>query len=110
HLTRSIVDLHHGTIKAENNKDGRGCRFIIRIPLGNSHLRAEEMEEKVPVPLKQDHFIQPLPLPDDLQEQHHIKSKSNYRVLIVDDDAEIRKYVKEELSTDYHMVESSNGK
>ena len=43
HLTRSIVMLHHGTIKAENNPDDApGCRFIVNIPLGNAHLTKDE--------------------------------------------------------------------
>ena len=45
HLSRSLVELHHGIIKAENREDGQGTRFIIRLPLGSNHfLKAEELE------------------------------------------------------------------
>ncbi len=30
HLSRSLVELHHGIIKAENREDGQGTRFVIR--------------------------------------------------------------------------------
>ena len=44
HLSRSLIELHHGTIEAENNEDKPGSRFIIRLPLGKEHLSAEEID------------------------------------------------------------------
>ena len=42
HLTRSLVELHHGTIHVENNPEGQpGCRFIVRLPMGCTHLPPE---------------------------------------------------------------------
>lgn len=46
HLTRSLVELHHGRIWVERNEEGKGCRFIIHLPLGNAHLNQEEIIEK----------------------------------------------------------------
>lgn len=40
-LTRSLVELHHGTISAHNKEVG--CEFVVTIPLGNEHLKPEEM-------------------------------------------------------------------
>ena len=46
HLTRSLVELHHGNIHVADNGEGKpGSRFIIRLPLGNGHLKKEEIEE-----------------------------------------------------------------
>lgn len=42
-LTHSLVELHHGTITARNNEDGKGCEFIVTLPLGNAHLKPEEI-------------------------------------------------------------------
>ena len=42
-LTRSLVELHHGTIEAHNNIDEKGCEFVVTIPLGSAHLKPEEM-------------------------------------------------------------------
>lgn len=44
HLSRSLIELHHGTIEAENNEGKPGSRFIIRLPLGKEHLNAEEID------------------------------------------------------------------
>lgn len=45
HLSRSLVELHHGIILAENREDAPGSRFVIRIPLGSAHLRTDELED-----------------------------------------------------------------
>lgn len=63
HLTRSLVELHHGIIYVENNKEQPGCRFIIRLPLGNKHLRPEEVdnnEQKVTVTIPTVPVISPI--------------------------------------------------
>jgi CheY-like chemotaxis protein len=33
-LTRSIVELHHGTVEAKSEGPGRGSEFIINLPIG----------------------------------------------------------------------------
>ena len=48
-LTRSLVELHYGTIVAHNNQDGNdpefkhGSEFVVSLPLGNEHLKPEEI-------------------------------------------------------------------
>ncbi len=110
HLTRSIVELHLGTIHAENNPDGPGCRFIISIPLGKKHLDPDEIEI--------NHFeiegnkINRTILDSPLEgnEDASVKSKSKKNVLVVDDDEEVRQYICNELASEYHMYECANGK
>ncbi len=108
HLTRSLVELHHGTIVAQNNKNGIGSSFIIRLPLGNKHLSNEDM------------MVAPVGLPKPQltvsevwsEEKENVKTrtKTAYRVLIVEDDREIRRYLHQEMSEKYHIQESDNGK
>src|SRR5690606_38743998 len=106
----SIAQLHHGNIRAENNKDGQGCRFIIRLPLGNEHLSNEEIAH-IPTIAQKTERVAPQPVPDAVgAEEDKVRSKSKYRILVVDDDIEIRKCICEELGTDYHMMTCSNGK
>ena len=47
-LTRSLVELHHGTIKAHNLE--QGCEFVITIPLGKDHLKPEEILTELETP------------------------------------------------------------
>lgn len=109
HLTRSLVELHHGTIQVKNN-DGGGSSFIIRIPLGKDHLKLEEIEdtpEKITVPAERMDISSEL-LTDAAKVK--VKSKTKYRVMIVEDDEEIRKYISGELADEYHTIEYSDGK
>ncbi len=108
HLTRSIIELHYGTIHAENNTKSSGARFVITLPLGNAHLKPEEIVEKVA-----EHSINIDAVPSVLfehAEENSIKSKSKRKVLVVDDDKEIRHYISNELANEYHMHECVNGR
>jgi signal transduction histidine kinase/ligand-binding sensor domain-containing protein/DNA-binding response OmpR family regulator len=109
-LTRSIVELHHGNIRVENNEEDQGCRFVMRLPLGKDHLKTEDLLEKTPLVLESEHANYAFPTPADDAEDVKVKSKTKACVLIVDDDEEIRKYICQELAAEYHMMESANGK
>ncbi|WP_321331603.1 two-component regulator propeller domain-containing protein [uncultured Bacteroides sp.] len=116
HLSRSLVELHHGTINAENRKEGSGTRFIIRLPLGFSHLKADELEypseasnsESTPSTLTLEKETVQL-REEEEEENKKIKAKTHYRILIVEDEDEIRHYIRDELSEDYHIAECVNG-
>lgn len=110
HLTRSLVALHHGTIWAENNQQGAGCRFIMRFPLGNEHLQPEDMEDSQPLQPNAEAIMQAAPPAPEHAAEKKAKSKTKTRILVVDDDAEIRRYICQELAPGYHMSECSNGK
>ena len=111
HLTRSLVELHHGDIRVENNPDGQpGCSFIIRMPLGCAHLRKEEMEaDKAPL-FHTPAPVLPVPYETEEEENGKTRTKTKYKVLVVEDDEDIRRYICRELASDYHTLESCNGK
>ena len=87
-LCKMMVEMHHGTIEAANREDVQGSIFTVRLPLGNSHLKAEDIliaEDKT----------------DKAQKQ---KSQSNFRVMVVDDDEEIGNYIRQELGIYYKVT------
>ena len=86
-LCKMMVEMHHGTIEAANRDDSQGSIFTVRLPLGNSHLTAEEIL-----------------VTNDKEKASRPKSQSNYRVLVVDDDAEIGIYISQELGSYYHIT------
>ena len=110
HLSRSIAELHHGTIKAENNKNGLGSRFIIQLPAGAGHLSKDAMVQAPSNPLKIEKAVAPAGLETIQIEETKIKAKSKYRLLVVDDDDEIRNYISQELDTAYQITTCANGK
>jgi len=105
------VQLHHGKIWVENNEDGKGCRFIIHLPLGNDFLIPEEMANNTEFTDKfnQDNPVMVTGTIDNI-DNTHIRIKTKYKVLIVEDNEEIRKFLKDELGHEFHITESSNGK
>ena len=46
HLTRLLVELHHGTIRAFGRTDRSGAVFVVTAPLGKAHLTPDEIEAK----------------------------------------------------------------
>lgn len=106
-LCRLLVGLHHGTVVASNRKDVKGSCFTIRIPLGNNHLKKEEMVEHS---LENRMVLQSHPYELEKPEKKKIgRSKTNYRVLVVDDDDEVREFLQMELGGIYRVMTAKNG-
>ena len=135
-LTRSLVELHYGSISARNNEGEKGSKFehgsefIIRIPLGKDHLKPEELidEEKV----KEE---QNLELAEVKQLEQEVKETENAEksesaavtmdmqsklpasargnkaeIVIVEDEEDIQDYLKAQLASDFKIRTYPNGK
>ncbi len=114
-LCKMIVDMHHGTIEAHNRQDGqRGSVFAVTLPLGNAHLSADELEipETVTLPDNQPSTstYRQTTAPAATFEKHTSGTGVRSRILIVDDDEEIGRYIASELSHYYKFSFCSNGK
>ena len=93
-LSRAIVMLHGGIIKAANRTDNKsGACFTVVIPLGNGHFRPEQIVED-----ESDEVILP-----ETGVRKRQPSKSG-RIMIVDDDEEIAEYIRNELSGSYRVT------
>jgi ligand-binding sensor domain-containing protein/signal transduction histidine kinase/DNA-binding response OmpR family regulator len=118
HLAKMIIQLHHGIITAKNIENG--VAFIIRIPLDNKHMTPEEVsttakhkdlyssiraDEKLP---SQAEYIE---LPETENEEAISKiSKAKKTLVFVDDDADLGKYIRMELSDKYNIEVFQDGK
>jgi signal transduction histidine kinase/ligand-binding sensor domain-containing protein/DNA-binding response OmpR family regulator len=94
-LSRAIVLLHGGSIKAYNRKDGqRGACLDVELPLGKEHLKPEEIVD------------------DESSETQgsHKQGSRNFRLLVVDDDLEVAQYIKNELGQWYRIDTAPNGR
>ncbi len=117
HLTRSLVKLHYGEVYAENREDGRtGSRFVVRLPMGCAHLREDEktlqheMPSATPLPLDREE-VREYNLSTLMTEvEQPTSSRSRHSMLIVEDDEEIRRYLRQELSDKYRVAEATNGR
>jgi len=109
HLAQSLVELHHGVIFVEENREEQGSSFVIRIPLGNTHLNMDEIRDNIRAVSSKTEVPSLLPQLNETEEEK-LKARYRYRIMVVEDDDEIRKYMCQELSTDYRIIESVNGK
>ncbi len=114
-LTKELVSLHHGTISLKSRK-GKGCTFTIFLPLGKSHFSADELkEQEFPIhhqPENENNFLLSDLLPARIMEQgeqvtdHTILEST---ILIIEDNPELREFLKIQLANNYEIVEADNG-
>ncbi|MGE8290375.1 MAG: substrate-binding domain-containing protein [Sphingobacterium sp.] len=100
---KQIVELHHGQITA-SSKLGHGSIFTLRMPIGNTHYEQEEIitaVSGVKTIFKQQDFLDTEVKSSDKNLSFHSnKSKS---IMIVEDDDEIRDYLRSILKNDYNL-------
>ncbi len=106
--SRILVEMHRGSIKAENRQDTQGSRFSFRIPLGNSHLHEDEIDlgQEVPFVFKNDAGNEP-----DEPLKPHGGATRGYKILVVDDDESMLDFISYSLrSAHYKVITCRNGK
>lgn len=95
HLCKMIMDMHRGTIEAQNRTDGqRGSIFTVTLPLGKEHLPQDEVVQEE----------------ESLPAQSKSSRRTSHSVLVVDDDLEISHYITTELGKYYRFGVAPNGK
>jgi signal transduction histidine kinase/DNA-binding response OmpR family regulator len=113
-LAKELVELHHGTISVIS-QEGAGSEFTITLPLGKAHLKPEEIagdtltEEfaALRAPL-----LPEAPVGDDDQEQqtgNDGQKKPSAKILLVEDNADMRRYLREHLQAQWQLLEATDG-
>ncbi|NIJ46474.1 signal transduction histidine kinase/ligand-binding sensor domain-containing protein/DNA-binding response OmpR family regulator [Wenyingzhuangia heitensis] len=112
-LTKNLVELHYGKITATSSKQDGTC-FKVMVPLGKKHLREEErIAHKVANIDIEKSFLLEKNLKtqeqESLQQEEHI-NPNKQTILVVEDNIEVRNFVKEIFEHNYNIVEAENGK
>ncbi len=115
-LTKELVELHKGKIEVES-KEGKGTTFTIRIPLGKTHLKPDEMcmeiterEKEYERDLIDLESIELTDKKDNSKYESNLHGQSELPVvLIVEDNSDIRNYIKNNLEIDYRILEAVDG-
>lgn len=117
-LSKGFIKLHHGKIKAES-EPGKRTSFFIRLQMGKLHLKTEEIvgsESSQPANMHHEknisdeiHFN---PEFSEITETETTISVSGEKpvVLIVEDQKDVREYIKDSLGSGYTIIEAENGK
>ena len=107
-LARKLVHLHKGQIYVDST-EGKGSVFIIKIPIGKEHLEPHEIviDEGNENLL---HAANPSLLDDEPDAVDNTHKKGLKSVLIVEDEDEVRSFLRQYFENEYRVYESSHGK
>ena len=108
-LTKLLVELHEGEIKVEDNPAGKGSRFVVRMPQTLQMLEGI-VDDSLPeasysLPPKPEHVVET----GESLVSEKTTQKKLYNVMIVEDEAAIRRYLRNELSIKCNVIETANG-
>jgi signal transduction histidine kinase/DNA-binding response OmpR family regulator/ligand-binding sensor domain-containing protein len=134
-LTRELVTLHHGKIDVNSRVgENSGTQFIIRFPLGKSHLKHDEIDVPSGIDLitntgEQEKF-------QELQDDEAVQTENGWEaewgsegevtekeagdqgkeqvaehhtVLVVEDNADMRQFIRESIEMHYTVEEAEDG-
>ncbi|WP_031443045.1 MULTISPECIES: hybrid sensor histidine kinase/response regulator transcription factor [Arenibacter] len=106
-MVKSFIDLHKGKIVL-TSKEKAGTQFKIYFPLGYSHLNIQNINRTNKNPINEYSESQEVNLDGDklIRENKAVNKKM---VLIVEDNVELRTYLKNELKNEYQIKEAENG-
>ncbi len=107
-LTKELVELHHGNILVKS-APGVHTSFIVHIPLGSSHLSDGEMVIRQSYHVTDTSLLEIWPLKDSNGSDEKYSQENLPLVLIVEDNQDMRLYLREILGEYYHLEEADNG-
>ncbi|MEL6703890.1 MAG: ATP-binding protein [Bacteroidota bacterium] len=130
-LVKHLVELHHGRV-AVTSTPGDGTRFVVRLPLWQGHLQPHERAPDASAPtmgalavgapaagtdpaltsevLGEEMLVGEV-LGEDTPPKAGLEPQDAQAktVLVVDDNAEVRAYVRRHLATRYRVLEAADG-
>jgi signal transduction histidine kinase len=117
-LVQELVKVHGGDVHAESIA-GRGTSFVVQLPFGSDHLPQDQLRARTPsAPVESHGFLeealrwlpghgQPEPLLDaGLELPRNVTSAGGQRILLADDNADMRDYVRALLEAQGYQVEA----
>lgn len=124
-MVKELVRLHHGNISVVS-KEGQGTTFTVSIPTGKDHLPADKIKINTHAiaSMHSAAFVQEAMkwIPDaainervrgngtdDEPVQSHLATNMRYKVLLADDNADMREYVERLLASQFEVTTAVNG-
>ena len=108
-IVKAFTELHHGVVSA-TSVEGKGSTFSINIPVRQEGTVSKQSTEKV------EQLVEPSAIKEIPNQARHIDElvqphqTDKPEVLIIDDNIDIRTYLRSVLSEKYNVSEASDGK
>ena len=111
-LCRDIVTLHHGEISVES-RPGDGAAFTVKLRLGNAHFGMEQIDfsgaERHEGERRPDYMVSDFTSADSQRRTDVQPPKDAQKILLVEDNRELRIFLYNSLIDSYHVVEADDG-
>ncbi|UCH96347.1 MAG: response regulator [Candidatus Aminicenantes bacterium] len=129
-LVKELVEFHHGEIHVSSQcGENSGTKFIVRLPLGHAHLKNDEIVDlsEIPYTGKTHSEIRELYIAEK-EEKDRVYGPGNDQkaafkegetapkapgkniILVVEDSAAVRDYIRSALEPDYLVKEAKDGR
>ena len=96
-IVKELVELHHGAVVVSSTP-GQGSAFQVTLPIARESFSAIEIKKS-----------KPLAFSPNLRPGKNRSSKTSGTVLIVEDNEDMRVFLRNELSETYKVYEANNG-
>ncbi len=110
-LIKELIELHRGEITVTSEPD-KGSTFTVILPLDKETFSPDEIDdtgEPVTTPYAYIPETEP-PTSGETIEEDIIQEESGPVLLVIEDNAEMRKYIRSHLSNGFRIIEAVNGK
>lgn len=107
-LIKELVELHKGSVKVQSEV-GKGSIFEVLLPLGKEHLKEEEIVGISQSTKTPKEAIVPAPSPMASVEDRELSDNLPI-VLLIEDNTDLRLYIREILNESYNVLLAKDGK
>lgn len=104
---QEIINLHHGQVTVSSKLNEGSC-FTIRLPIGHLHLKNNELRETVPSTASITKQALSNYNSKQLDEEVSFTSSRLPSILLIDDHADIRMFLKDLLKQEYNIYTAEN--
>jgi CheY-like chemotaxis protein/AraC-like DNA-binding protein len=105
-VVKNFIDLHMGIIEVRSEQK-KGTEFKILLPLGSKHLNLSKTDSDSKT---NDEIYEQINKSEINLETANNEERNKKTVLIVEDNSELRNYLKNELKEEYKVKTANNGK
>ena len=108
-LCRDIMTLHHGEISVES-RPGEGSAFTVKFKMGNAHFGMEQIDFSGAAGHdKADYMVSDFTSPDSQRRTDVQPPKDAQKILLVEDNPELRVFIYNSLIDTYDVIEADDG-